>query len=418
MTENDSPQATTDPDTPKPKRSRWRWFGRLAVSLLVALLAAVAIMGTATIDPAAASRKAAPWSLTDDAWPPREPPVAPRLTRRGDVPRDLGAYGHCQVFDFGPDTLDPAAANYMLVSKCEGGIKGSFWGFDGPGWDFTGIEVQCDGQNLLFAQVAPAVQRPVGTLLYLGSIDILSHGERAALRVARRRGWNVIACTVGLDAFAPTRIPVSDEGSDHLAFRIDYHLSDRAYAMESLLAHLQAEQPELLVGPRVLVGMSAGAIALPTVAAKVGPVDAAVLIGGGENVARILADSPLFRQNIELTRLHVDKTDPKNFVMSYVACTDTAKLHGFAERVLPKAKLDPHHTAAALSGTPVLMLHAQHDQIVPAASGEALYESLGRPERWRYRTGHLGLTLLTPWKIGGVLDWLAEQTLNKAAASR
>lgn len=37
--------------------------------------------------------------------------------------------------------------------------------------------------------------------------------------------------------------------------------------------------------------------------------------------------------------------------------------------------------------TPVLMIHAKYDKIVPATTGDALYLSMGKPERWSYRTG-------------------------------
>jgi hypothetical protein len=156
--------------------------------------------------------------------------------------------------------------------------------------------------------------------------------------------------------------------------------------------------------------MSAGAIALPTVVARIGHVDAAVVIGGGENVAEIIAGSPLFSQHIELVDIHCDMGQKGECNVKLLPCANPQKRAEFVAAVLRKSKIDPRHAAAALKGTPVLMVQAMYDDIVPASAGQSMYESLGRPERWQYRTGHIGLTLLMPWKIDYVLDWMAART--------
>jgi hypothetical protein len=192
------------------------------------------------------------------------------------------------------------------------------------------------------------------------------------LRIARDRGWNVVACTIGIDFTASEKVTVSDKGATRLASRIDDHLSDRAYALEAMIKYLEVERPEILVGPRVVVGMSAGAIALPAAVARIGPVDAAVLIGGGENVAQIITSSPLFNGHIELVETLVDNSDPMHLVISNTPCKNSNKRRKFIERVLQESKLDPHHTAAVLYGTPVLMLHAEYhlskQEVLPASS--------------------------------------------------
>lgn len=264
----------------------------------------------------------------------------------------------------------------------------------------------------------PAGCKANGVLLFLGSIDVLSSGERTALRIARDRGWNVVACTIGIDFTASEKVTVSDKGATRLASRIDDHLSDRAYALEAMIKYLEVERPEILVGPRVVVGMSAGAIALAAAVARIGPVDAAVLIGGGENVAQIITSSPLFNGHIELVETLVDNSDPMPLVISNTPCKNSNKRRKFIERVLQESKLDPHHTAAVLYGTPVLMLHAEYDRIVRAETDQTLYESLERPERWRYRTGHIGLTAIVPWKIGYVLHWIGKTVLERPAGGQ
>ena len=227
-----------------------------------------------------------------------------------------------------------------------------------------------------------------------------------------------MACSIWIDYMSPVKVVVLDEGSSRLARRIDNHLADRAYAMEALLAYVATHRPELLVGPRVIVGMSAGAIALPTVVARIGAVDAAVLIGGGENVAEIIAESSLFSQHIQLVDVRVNQGADGNKQIDFPPCANPRKRAEFVDAVRRKSKIDPSRAAAALAGIPVLMIHAKYDDIVPAAAGQSMYESLGRPERWQYHTGHIGLTLLIPWKINYLLDWLDVQTVEVAKSAK
>ena len=77
-----------------------------------------------------------------------------------------------------------------------------------------------------------------------------------------------------------------------------------------------------------------------------------------------------------------------------------------AQHVLPLSKLDPYHTAESLHGVPTLMLQASLDRIVSASSGRLLYEALGRPERWSYPLGHIGLFAVLPAQAGRIADWV------------
>ena len=360
-------QAERDLKIERAHRPRWRKrIGRLFAGLVVVLVVFVAVTSISSLDSAAQhsavqrrihSDKVVP----DEVWPARESSQTIDITRSGELPSDQGAFGQCRIFSLGPDVEDATAEHFMLVATAPSDNGGNLQGtFEGQGLATSSsshFKVQLDGQNLLFAQVFPAGRQANGVLLYLGSIDVLSSGERTALRVACDRGWNVVACTIGIDFTASEKVAVSDEGATRLARRIDDHLSDRAYALEAMIKYLEVERPELLVGPRVVVGMSAGAIALPTAVARIGPVDAAVLIGGGENVAQIVTSSPLLSGHVELVETLVDDSDPKHLVIRNVSCKDPTKRRNFVEQVLQESKLDPHHTAAVLCGTPVLMMH-------------------------------------------------------------
>lgn len=401
--------------------SRWcKWASRLFASFLFLLAVTIAVMSVASVEsPGPRQSSTHPAVVKDADWPARESPAAPNITRTGPGPIDLGAYKCCRVLCVGKDD-EHGVESFLLVTTAaqvasaeqQGNVVLN--GATSVGGEPSNYRLTLENQNLLFAQAMPATSRAIGTLLYLGSIDVNSDGEGKMLQLARDRGWNVLACSIGMDYMAPEKIVVDDGGSTRLASRIDNHLADRAYAMEALIAYLETHRPELLVGPRVIAGMSAGAIALPTVVARIGPVDAAVVIGGGENVAEIISGSPLFSQHIELVDVHCGVGQKGERNVELLPCTNLQKRAEFVAAVLRKSKIDPYYAAAALKGTPVLMVQAKYDDIVPAAAGRSMYESLDRPERWQYRTGHIGLTLLMPWKIEYVLDWMAAQAAGEA----
>ena len=92
--------------------------------------------------------------------------------------------------------------------------------------------------------------------------------------------------------------------------------------------------------------------------------------------------------------------------------TDMGKRSEFANDAFDQCRLDPARTASSLASTPTLMLHAKYDRIVPARTGDSLYTSLGRPERWSYRIGHSGLCAILPWKAKHILNWLEDVTAD------
>jgi hypothetical protein len=400
--------------------SRWcKWTSRLVAIILLMLAATIAVMSVAAIESSGQRQSSTYVAVVKNGdWPPRESPTVPNITRTGPGPIDLGAYKNCRVLRIGSD--EHGVESFLLVttvhpdSHVEQQGSVTLNGATSVGGEPSEYHLTLEHQNLLFAQVMPATVRAIGTLLYLGSIDVNSDGESKMLQLARDRGWNVLACSIGTDYMRPEKIVVNEGGATRLAHRIDNHLADRAYAMEALIAYYEMHRSDLLVGPRVIVGMSAGAIALPTVVARIGPVDAAVLIGGGENVAEIIACSPLFSQHIELVDAHLKMGPKDDLKVKLVPCSNQKKRAEFADAVMRKSKIDPRYAAAALKGTSALMVQAKYDDNVPASAGQSMYESLGRPDRWQYRTGHIGLTLLMPWKIDYVLDWMEAQIDGKA----
>lgn len=394
-----------------------KWILRLACTLGLLSIAAVGCISVAKVDPAAADRQLISGELvpTETRWPKRDSPELPRITvEQGSGPVDCGAHKNCRVLrHIQTDEL----TSYLLVTKFSDSPlqvngKNNFTSGEGKGASKFCIELE--NQTFVLALVQPATRQPaIGTMYYLASIEGMSKREQKLLKVACDTGWNVITTTVEMTFSYPQELRWGSEGEMYLAFRIDSHLADRAFAAESITAFLEKERPELMVRPRVMVGMSAGAIALPTVARRV-DIDAAVLIGGGENVAEIMLTSPLFQKHTTLVEPVETASDTSE--REYQPVSDVARRIEFAQRAFARCELDPSKMADSLNSIPVLMLHAQYDKIVPSRTGQRMYESLGKPERWMYRTGHVGLCVLMQQKINPVLDWLERQTATLTAA--
>lgn len=189
------------------------------------------------------------------------------------------------------------------------------------------------------------------------------------------------------------------EDIDDLLHRVDRVSSDVSTAM-ALTAEVAVKEIDELLGgeprPVVIVGYSLGALATPAAAWRLRDrIAAAVLVGGGADMASIAFKSklmrPLIRDSGALDRVSL------------------AEVRARAEQTRELRPLDPYFTAAALTGVPVLQIHAKGDRIVPAESGELLWERLGRPERWDYPGGHITLFWSASNFQGDIVKWLDDQ---------
>src|SRR6185369_16186080 len=70
--------------------------------------------------------------------------------------------------------------------------------------------------------------------------------------------------------------------------------------------------------------------------------------------------------------------------------------------------LDSYHTAAAIRAKPILMIHGDHDGAVPAATGELLWEQLGKPQRWVETAGHEEVFIKLAGQMDQIMQWIAD----------
>jgi predicted esterase len=179
-----------------------------------------------------------------------------------------------------------------------------------------------------------------------------------------------------------------------MADEVAQRLAECAYAVQAAFQHIAAERPGYAGLPRIALGMSGGAMILPTVVAREPDrYAAAILIAGGANMMAIL-DQSNYKEMIGAAdiRWNPDPTPEQR--------------RDFDALYLSLALLDPYHTAAHLRGTPMLMIHGSHDLAVPAALGDLLWEQLGKPDRWTEEAGHELLFMRLPQRVDSIIEWL------------
>ncbi len=183
----------------------------------------------------------------------------------------------------------------------------------------------------------------------------------------------------------------------------DDRVAEGAYATKAAVDYLFTKRSNLIDKPVILLGMSGGAMMLPTVYAYAPDhYDAAVLIAGGANFLQISLDSN-YKSWIDAITFDFDPRSDR-----------AGKITGehrenFLGDYLKESKLDAYHTATEMADVPVLMLHASFDQAVPSSTGELLYRQLGQPERWTYPLSHELIFAGLPTQVARIDKWIAKE---------
>lgn len=186
-----------------------------------------------------------------------------------------------------------------------------------------------------------------------------------------------------------------------LARIYDERTAETAYAVDAGLTHALVRRPSLAGKPVTLIGMSGGAMVLPSVYAYAPErYDAAVLIAGGVNFLRISALSN-YADWIDAIVLDWDADDAAS-----LGRATPEELERLSNAYLAASELDSTHTAAAMADIPVLMLHATRDRAVPSDLGEAMWRLLGTPERWVFPVGHEMIFVMLPMQAERMTAWI------------
>lgn len=182
-------------------------------------------------------------------------------------------------------------------------------------------------------------------------------------------------------------------------------MADMSYAYQTGLEFAERAEPVLKGVPVVVLGTSLGAIFTPPLVARLGDrVQAAVLIGGGANMLRIMAE-----------------TDPDVFNIGLLVGEGDVRLtpergKKWSEAYLANNPLDPVHTAPSLARIPTLMIHAERDGLVPHQYGDLLWERAGKPERWTVDSGHIWLFVTLKDRATQIADWIDQHVPARDAS--
>lgn len=221
----------------------------------------------------------------------------------------------------------------------------------------------------------------------------------------RERGYAVLKSELRRVVREPVTVHIlSDRDLDpaarEIARAVDDRLAEKAYAVEALLSYLAARRPDLPSRPLVLTGLGLGAAAIPVVAARLGRrIDATVLVGSGANLLEICLTGDLKDGGIE--------------VISPDGELSLEAFNWLSDLYLAESHLDPFHTSRFLGRSPVLMLQARFDEVVPAWTGELLFQRLGRPDRVRYLGDHDDILDEAASQADWIGDWVDRATENR-----
>ncbi|MCL4220217.1 MAG: hypothetical protein KJZ65_02485 [Phycisphaerales bacterium] len=228
-------------------------------------------------------------------------------------------------------------------------------------------------------------------------------------------GWAVLRMLAHPSRFTErTRFPIEFADMGASAQRIADELGQRAaevaYAAQAGVRHVHEIRPEIAKEPHVLIGMSGGAMAGPTVhALEPDAYDAVVLVAGGTNFLMINEESN-YAGWVQAIRL--------DWGVPFDRLADGDKhLAELSNAYMERAPLDGYHLAALVRGKPVLVLQGSADKAVPSRFGDQLWERLGQPERWMFAAGHELLFLTLNNYTPSILKWLDEHLGTGKAAT-
>lgn len=276
--------------------------------------------------------------------------------------------------------------------------------------DDLGIEIERTWMALYDARGDEAIGTIVLIPGMLGTPQPIIEGM---INFWRNSGFAVLRLMAHPSRFTERVEIVVSEGGEtaagaSLAKIYDQRTAETAYAVDAGLTYTLSRRPGLEGKPVTLVGMSGGAMVLPSVYAYAPHrYDAGVLIAGGVNFLRISALSN-YADWIDAIVLDWDADDPASRGRA-----TPERLDSLSNAYLAASNLDATHTASAMADIPVLMLHATRDRAVPSELGEAMWRLLDTPERWVFPVGHEMVFVMLPTQAERLTAWIKNAIASK-----
>lgn len=321
------------------------------------------------------ARAPIPESFRYAAW--REAPVALSLPEQtSDLERLLIM-----------EASAPFRMGFHLFMPFKGEARGLIihqWGLSGPKYEQTVVDaLRRDGWAVL-AYNGMYWRQPGALTLAGDSPDALSN-------VMRQPGLKMTTDQQELSLEASIHAAAELAAND-----FDDAIGQYVLAHEAALEFVRRHVPGIPARPLVVVGCSFGSIMTPALVTRLGDqVSACVLVGSGGSFLRVTGTT---WQDAFYSRVRRGSAGKISLPAS--------KREEMYESYLARSTLDPLHTAAALREIPTLMLHARWDMIVPASTGDALWERAGKPERWSGPFGHLFMFMNLGNQADELVEWI------------
>jgi hypothetical protein len=259
--------------------------------------------------------------------------------------------------------------------------------------ELDAIHVKSDG-GMVYRASWKYNQEPKGLAFILCGLGGMQHSSKTLGAELLKDGWAVVYMLTVLNV-PDYSLEVTLEGEYPASAAIN--LFDKKYcqvitATKAIRERMEEQLPSLQHLPLALIGISAGALNTPAVYHELqDDVDAVVLVAGGANMFTIVQDGVF-------TNWHFVDEQKKRFSNDELKMIEAEYLR------IPSR--DPYFLAPELPRDRTLIIHAKWDKIVPAKNGDLLYNRAGKPERWIYPSGHLGLFATFSSHAPEIVTWI------------
>ena len=255
------------------------------------------------------------------------------------------------------------------------------------------VHVESDG-GMVYRASWNTGSPPKGLAYILCGLGGMQHSSKILGRELLQDGWAVVYLYTVLNV-PEYKMEVQLAGNNPAESAIEIFESKYCQvitATKAIRKRMETQLPDLARAPLVLVGISAGALNTPALYTELqGEVDAVVLVAGGANLLEITQDGVF-------TNWKFTDNNGKRFSKD--------SLEAMNELYLATPSRDPYFLAQELPHDATLIIHAKWDEVVPAENGDLLWERAGKPERWIYPSGHLGLFMTFGSHAPAIADWI------------
>lgn len=284
---------------------------------------------------------------------------------------------------------------------------------DDEDWNLDPVPERRAIDGLLLAPARHHVAHARTLVVVLGSLARYNPPEQWLATAMLRRGFPVLLSSppvasplgpaAGRAIVEPANAP--ERAGLTLAREVDLATATWSVGLETILDHLDPQATRRF-DTIVLMGASSGAIALPSVAIRLGlerDLAALVFIGGGANAGLVLAETSLGSEDLRLERRG--------------GSPDSEATRIFLDRFDDHVVRDDEGIWQWLDQHPSVVLEAGFDRAIPFDARTELRRRLPGASHWWFPVGHYGLFLLLSAESNAIAEWTTLVLRNRNSDS-